>query len=355
MTAPARFGLAYDVLNHDVVLGDHAPSFFSDMERIESLGFDSVWFGETHRRKPGHGHAPSPLVVAAAVAARTERLQIGTAVLLQTTSTPLQLAEQVSLVDHLSQGRFILGVAPGLEVFRDFGFENFGLEPSDLQPLTSESLEVMRRLWTEPLVTHQGTYFSYKDAACQPAPYTRPHPSVLIGGITRSAIERAVTFGDGWVGGTPYPYDLIVKVWERYREAAEAKGRADVDATPFAQIRPIIVAETESEAASLAEQWVAPVIDYYLARGAYIRSTFKSAQEVTDEIRREALEQIPIVGTPDSCVEQIRRYQEHAGVNHFIFRIRFPNQADADRERMLELMSAELLPRLSELTNVSAR
>ena len=148
MSPELRFGLAYDVLSPGVELGTHAYQLLRDMEAAEQLGFDSVWFGETHRNKPGHGHCPAPLIAAAAAAARTERLQIGTAVLLPTAYTPLQVAEQAAMVDQLSRGRLILGVAPGLEVWRDFGFENYAFGPKQLQPLMDESLTVLRALDT---------------------------------------------------------------------------------------------------------------------------------------------------------------------------------------------------------------
>jgi len=347
VTAPdPLFGLAYDVLQHDVSLGAHTPRLYADLERAEELGYDSVWFGETHRRKPGHGHAPSPLVVAAAAAARTERLLIGTAVLLMTTSTPLQIAEQAAVVDQLSQGRFLLGVAPGLEVFRDFGFANFGFEPSDLQPMMTESLDLLRRFWSSDSVTFHGEHYRYEEAACFPRPWQQPHPPVLIGGITASALERAASLGDGWVGGTPYPFGLLVEVRRRYLAAVAAHGGPAAADAPFALIRPVVVADTDREAQALADRWVSPLVDYYLERGAYIRSDFKAARDVTPDIRDEARAEIPIVGSPDSCVEQIQRYREEAGVNHFIFRVRFPNQSDEERDRMVETLSTAVLPRL---------
>lgn len=345
MSENVRYGLAYDVLAPGVELGDHASRLLQDVETAEELGYDSVWFGETHRAKPGHGHGPAPLLVAAAVAARTERLQIGTAVLLLAAQTPLQTAEQAALVDQLSRGRLLLGVAPGLEVYRDFGFENFGFGPKDLQPMMDEALEVVRALWSEERVTHEGTYHRYVGAACHPRPWQRPGPPVLVGGITPRSMQRAAARGDGWVGGTPYPFSLVTEVRRRYLAAVEEHGGAP---GPFALIRPIVVAETDAEARALASRWVEPVIDYYLQRGAYFRADFKSVKgdrPIDAAVREEALREVPIIGDPEGCAAEIARYAEEAGVDHFIFRVRFPGQGDEERAQMLRLIADEVLPR----------
>jgi alkanesulfonate monooxygenase SsuD/methylene tetrahydromethanopterin reductase-like flavin-dependent oxidoreductase (luciferase family) len=353
VSAPRRYGLAYDVLAPGVELGDHASRLLDDIVAAEELGYDSVWFGQTHRSKPGHGHAPAPLLAAAAVAARTTRLQIGTAVLLLAAQTPLQTAEQAAMVDQLSRGRLLLGVAPGLEVYRDFGFENFGFGPKDLQPMMDEALDVINALWTEDKVSFEGEHYRYVDAACFPRPWQQPGPPLLVGGITRRSIERAAVRGDGWVGGTPYPLALVAEVRRRYLAAVEEAGG---EPGPFALIRPIVVAETSAEARRLAAEWVEPVIDYYLHRGAYFQTNFKSIKPdaITPEARAEAVAEIPIVGDPAECVEQIRRYAEECGVDHFIFRVRFPGQDDAARARMLRLLADEVLPRARELEQVAA-
>jgi alkanesulfonate monooxygenase SsuD/methylene tetrahydromethanopterin reductase-like flavin-dependent oxidoreductase (luciferase family) len=348
VTVAPRFGLAYDVLAPGVELAEHASELLQDAELAEALGFDSLWFGETHRNKPGHGHCAAPLIAAAAVAARTQTIQIGTAVLLLPAYTPLQVAEQAALVDQLSGGRLLLGVAPGLEVYRDYGYQNFGFGPTDLQPIMDESLDVIRALWSKDRISFEGGYYRYVDAACYPRP-RQAQPPLLVGGITRRSIQRAVTLGDGWVGGTPYPFALIREVRRRYLSAVDEHG---VNPGTFALIRPIVVADSNAEAERLARDWVEPVIDYYLRRGAYFQSNFRSVRgdgPIDDAVRREAVQEIPIVGDPERCAEQLRRYHGEAGVDHFILRIRFPGQDDAARSRLLRLIAEEVLPRARDL------
>jgi alkanesulfonate monooxygenase SsuD/methylene tetrahydromethanopterin reductase-like flavin-dependent oxidoreductase (luciferase family) len=337
-----RFGIAYDALDSRHSVADEFGYLVETAQLAERLGYDSIWFGETHRRKPGHGHLPTPLLMCAALAGTTTQLELGTAALLLPMYTPLQLAEQAAVVDQLSRGRLILGVAPGMEVYLDFGFENLPFERGDLRGIMDETLELLRRFWSEDAVDFDGEHASYRGAACIPKPYREPRPPLLVGGIRPEALRRAAAC-DGWVGGTPYPFSLIKAVRERFDAAVADAG---TNASTFALIRPIVVADTEEGARRLRDENVTPLIDYYLARGAYVRPDFTFARPASDDDRREALDEIPIVGTPSSCAETIQRYVEEAGVDHFIFRVRFPGSSREQAQEMLQLISEEVIPRV---------
>jgi alkanesulfonate monooxygenase SsuD/methylene tetrahydromethanopterin reductase-like flavin-dependent oxidoreductase (luciferase family) len=336
-----RFGIAYDALDRERSLADEFDDLVATARLVEELGFDSIWFGETHRRKPGHGHAPSPLALCAALAGVTTRLQVGTAALLPPMYTPLQLAEEAAVVDQLTRGRLILGVAPGMEVYLDFGFENVPFERRDLRTMMDESLELVRRFWSEERVDADG-YFKYAGAACIPKPFQDPRPPLLVGGIGPEALRRAAEC-DGWVGGTPYPFGLVKAVRKRFDDARRESGGGG---RGFALIRPIVVAETDQRAVALRDDYVTPLIDYYLARGAYVRSDFTFARPASEADRAEALEEIAIVGSPDSCAAEIVRYVEEARVDHFIFRVRFPGGDRDQAHEMLHVIAEEVLPRV---------
>jgi alkanesulfonate monooxygenase SsuD/methylene tetrahydromethanopterin reductase-like flavin-dependent oxidoreductase (luciferase family) len=335
-----RFGLAYDALDGSESLAARLPAMLRLVRRAEELGFDSVWLGETHRRLPGYGHSPAPLVLASAIAAATTRIGIGTGVLLLPAYTPLQVAEQAAMVDQLSGGRLILGVASGLEVYRDFGFANFPFGPRDLGPMMDEALRALRELWSSEDVTLDGRYWSYRHAACQPRPLQVPHPPILVGGISERALTRAAE-SEGWIGGTPYPFELIVKVGERLRTLA-----GDRRKRTLALIRPIVVSPSGEEARRIADQFVTPLVDYYLKRGAYVRPDFTFARDADGETRSEALREVPIVGDPAECAELIQRYAEQAGVDLFIFRVRFPGAPTEYVEEALDLIANGVLPRI---------
>jgi alkanesulfonate monooxygenase SsuD/methylene tetrahydromethanopterin reductase-like flavin-dependent oxidoreductase (luciferase family) len=336
-----KFGIAYDALDGQRSLADEFDDLVASARLAEDLGFDSIWFGETHRRKPGHGHAPSPLVLCAALAGVTTRLQLGTAALLPPMYTPLQLAEEAAVVDQLTRGRLILGVASGMEVYLDFGFDNVPFERADLRKIMDESLELVRRFWSEESVDADG-YFKYAGAACIPQPFQDPRPPLLVGGITPEALRRAAKC-DGWVGGTPYPFGLVKAVRERFDDARHESGGGG---RGFALIRPIVVADTDQRAVALRDDYVTPLIDYYLARGAYVRSDFTFARPASEADRVQALEEIAIVGSPETCAAEIVRYVEEAGVDHFIFRVRFPGSDRDQAQQMLLAIAEDVLPRV---------
>lgn len=336
-----QFGIAYDLLNADGALGDTYSDAVRTIRLAEALGFDSVWFGETHRRAAGHGHLPAPLVAAAGVATVTERLAIGTAVLLLPAYTPLEIAEQVAVLDQISKGRVILGVAPGLEIYRDFGWGNLPIPSRSLQSVMDEGIDVLRMLWDLDSVTVSGAHYRYEDAGCVPKPWQARLP-ILIGGITDRSIERAVLKGDGWIGGTPYPLPLIEAVRAKYVARAVQEGRQP---GAFGLIRPIVIAPSDEEAERLAEEHVGQLIDYYIKRGAFIQEDRTAGDPSDQAVRAQAWSEIPIVGAPDTCVRKIEEYVQRCGVNHLLLRVRHPGLAEEEVRTMITLFAKEVLPR----------
>ncbi len=340
-----RFGIAYDALTPTSALGDDFGALTELVRLAEELGFDSVWFGETHRRAPGFGHSPQPLLLCAALAGLTTRIDLGTAVLLPPMYTPLEIAEQGAMVDQLSRGRLLLGVSTGLEVYNDFGWENIRATKPQLQTLMEECLELVGRFWTEPLVSYEGSLYRYRDAACVPRPWRRPHPPVYVGGITSRSIDRAARLGDGWLGGTPYPYPLMADVAREYREALARHGRGRGE---FILIRPMVVAETDARAKELADEYVTPVLQYYLRRGAYIGYDRRPVRSAEDPVYRRVAEEVPIIGSPETCIRKIAMYVKDVGVDHFVLRVRFPGHDHAETRRHLRLLAREVLPAFRE-------
>ncbi len=171
-------------------------------ERAEALGFDSVWVGDSITARPRF----EAITTMAAVAARTQRVQIGTAVLLSHLRHPVLLAHQLANLDVIAEGRIILGVGVGAK-----GAANIkeaaalGVPFEKRLGIWEEGITLMQRLWREPSVTFAGRHFRVEGVALQPRPARPGGPPVWLGGSVDGAMRRAGRHGDGWMPISPTP------------------------------------------------------------------------------------------------------------------------------------------------------
>ena len=152
-----QFGLMYDFRNPppwQIPFGQLYAETLDQIRAVEALGYDSVWVTEHHFTDDGY--LPSVLTAAAAIAAVTQRVKIGTSVLLLPLFHPLHVAEDGAVVDIISNGRFIFG--PGLGYKLD-EFYAFGVNPRHRPCLMDESLEIITRAWTEQRFSYTGRHF----------------------------------------------------------------------------------------------------------------------------------------------------------------------------------------------------
>jgi alkanesulfonate monooxygenase SsuD/methylene tetrahydromethanopterin reductase-like flavin-dependent oxidoreductase (luciferase family) len=178
-----RVGLIYTYLEWDKVL-DH-------VTWAEELGFDSIWLTEHHY----DAFSPSPLTLAAAVAARTERVRISSNVMLAPLYNPVRLAEEAATVSVLSRGRFDLGIGMG---YSQKEFDGLGVNIRHRPSLMEETIEILRLAWTGNPFSYQGKRHQLPEINITPVP--DPPPRILIGGLAEVAIKRAARLGDGFLG-----------------------------------------------------------------------------------------------------------------------------------------------------------
>lgn len=189
MQATPRFGVAYDFRNTRPDEQTDVELYQRALERIhyaEELGFDQFWLSE-HHFVP-EGHSPAPLTIAAAIAARTESIRIGTCVYLLPLHHPLQVAEEVATLDILSSGRMDLGVGLG---YRREEFAAFGVDRRERASRMDESCEILVRAWTEDGWAFDGRHFSLEDVSVHPKPVQKPHPPLWLSARNEKAARRA--------------------------------------------------------------------------------------------------------------------------------------------------------------------
>jgi probable F420-dependent oxidoreductase len=212
-------------------------------EAAERLGFASVWAAhhvtlpyERSSRYP-YGHSGTevamspgmqwldPLVTLSMVGAVTERVRLGTSVLVLPYRNPVNLAAEAAALDVLSDGRLVLGVGAG---WMQEEFRALGIDPAERGPRTDEHIEVLRTLWTQDPASFDGRFTAFDGIVLATTPHTEGGPPIWVGGNTDLALRRALRLGDGWHGFEVYPEDME-GVRERLARAGQEVGRDPSD------------------------------------------------------------------------------------------------------------------------------
>ena len=326
-------------------------------ELAEKLGFDGVWLSERHFSPPG-GSAlvpsvgASPLLIATAIAMRTSRIRIGTAVLLLPLGHPVRLAEEVATLDNFSQGRLDLGV--GRSSFPR-AYEGYNAAYEESRERFWEYLEIMRRAWTEPRLTYAGKFYSCRDLEVLPRPWQQPTPPIFLAASTPETFAAIGTLG------LPLLVALIGTrlsdlpgVLAEYRSAWKAAGHPG---EPDVRLRlPVYVAATMEKAEAEPRASVMPY--YERLRQGYVRSTAHQferaersarAEQLATLTYEEVLRERVVFGTPALVRKRLKALQQTLGLSGFIIE---PNVGaglpPASVEHSLRLLTREVAPSLRQ-------
>jgi probable F420-dependent oxidoreductase len=172
----------------------------------EQAGLESVWTGE-HVVLPDPRVAPSPsepqtpfldpLVALSHLAGHTEKLRLATGIIILPQRNPLVLAKELTSVDVVSKGRLIFGLGAG---YLEPEFRALGAPFEQRGAVTDEAIAVLKTLWTMEKPAYNGQFFSFAGIDAQPRPVQKPHPPIVVGGVRRPGVRRAVRYGQGWYG-----------------------------------------------------------------------------------------------------------------------------------------------------------
>ncbi len=319
---PTEGGSLYEQSLREVMLG-------------EELGFDSAWI-EEHHGVANH-YWPSPILVLAGWATRTSRILLGTDIAILPLYHPIRLAEDVALLDIMSSGRIVLGVAVGYRP-QEFALYNVALEERGAR--TSEAINLIRRLWADETVTFKGKYYSVSDARIEPRP-RRPVP-IWIGGWDERALRRAAEMGDAWIPGPTANLEKLLNARATYQRYLARAGRKPAQ-FPTPLTREVVIADTEARARELAERHL--LINYRDEYGKDWSHPLIGREDSTpvdrlDDLGRDRF----LVGTPEQVIHKIKRFQEAFGVDHLICRLYFPGMPHEHILTELRLLAKEVMP-----------
>lgn len=338
-----RVGLLYDMANPAHV--GRAPAEFyahelGQIERAEALGIDGVWFTEHHFTTD---YICSPIVMMAAAAARTRTIRIGTGILIPSLYHPVRLAEDLAVVDVLSNGRLELGAGLGWSLEE---FATFGVETGQRVSVVREALEVLRLAWTQESFSFHGRHFDFDDVRVEPKPVQKPYPTIWGGASTVDGASRVARWR--------LPLLWVDPVVSRgYLDAWAAQGFPADEARIDGYINMFVCDDPEATWPKVRENFL------YQARRPDIRSNRAGKGGATvargpgsanwpslDDIEARRAAGDILVVTPAQAVAAVRARSKGFPVNGFFCHNRVCGMSDELSERHVTLLATEVAPAL---------
>lgn len=289
--------------------------------RAEALGYDRVTTGEHVM----DGNPPRPTLLSipamAAAAGATRSIRVMTGIVIAPLYHPVLLAKQVTTLDVISGGRVDFGIGISGQRGTKVEFDAVGVSVRTRGRRTNEMMEVMKRLWTEEQVSHQGEFFDFDDVTLLPRPVQHPHPPIWVSGRSEAAMRRAALLGDGW-----YPYLFTVRRLrqsnETIRQMAAEAGR-DLTNFHWGLNQPTAIADNREEALAQAV--------------ANVGQRYVTPERSAEDIARA----LCIAGTTEDCVEAIQERIE-AGVRDINFSFLSPDSAGLYQQ--MEMFAERVMP-----------
>jgi len=283
------------------------------VDAAEATGIDGVWLGEIHFL-PSRSILSAPLIMATALATRTKRLCIGTAVHVLPLRNPLSIAEDVATLDHLSGGRFEFGIGRSGSA-RSYNL--IGVPYEESQGRLMEALEVIREAWKGNTFDFHGQYFHFEQANVSPRPLQRPHPPVRIAALNPNSFPRAAELGlHIFVGLRGTDISVLRGYIESYHAAWRAAGHPG-QGSVYLRI-PLYTAATDDAAIDESRE---SVVYYFrrqsdMARAGTNSGTVTSlerlslAGELASLSHEHILRERVVVGSPETLVARLRQLEE---------------------------------------------
>lgn len=330
-----------------------AQSFANSLAQVDAAerwGLDAMWLAELHFA-PERSVLASPLILAATIAQRTSRMKIGTAVQVLPLCHPLRLAEEVATVDQLSHGRLIFGV--GRSGFAHT-YRTYGVDYAESSERFTETLEIVKRAFTEERFSHKGKYFAYENVRLAPKPLQKPWPEIRVAAASPDTYVEVATLGHPiFVAARTGDLSELAPLVKSYRDAwkeAGHPGRGEV----YLRV-PVYVAETEERAREEPRESIMHLLHTIGDRLA-ASATASGARAIENRAERgqkmqsidyeEVLRERMIVGTPARVVERLQELRAELGLDGILAELN-PGSLIQHEQVMtaLRLLCQEVMPR----------
>ena len=332
--------------------GSHKEVFdltLKQAEMAERLGYRDVWVSEHHFIP--FGVNANALTLAGFLLGRTKRLRVGTAVTLAPLYHPMQLAEQVAILDQCSDGRLDFGIGRG-GYLRDF--EVFGIDIARWDDEIEASAELMLKAWTREEAASDGRWFDFTATPIVPRPLSRPHPPLHLATSTPKGIELAARHRLPLLHYWGTPMEARMKVEAHYTETAEKCGTGGLPAHVHALV--VLVTDDEEKARAQLEHALLESFkagDWPHVPQAKNRHVDADGKPVDRAVLAQFVAKMALVGTPERVSEGLRDMEEKTGASRFVLYM----EAIAEKRAILESVerfAGEVIPLLSTKETATA-
>lgn len=330
----------------------HAQVYASALEETrlaEALGFDAVWLAEHHFSV--YGICPSLAVLAGAIARETRRMRIGTSVVIAPFAHPLRIAEEWAMVDLLSDGRLDFGIGRG---YQPKEFAGLGISMERTRERFDESVEIIKRAWTQDEVAFRGEFYQVPGIAVFPRPVQRPHPPLWTAAVSPDTYRLAAQRGFKILTAPSFtPWDILRRNYDAYHEEWR-RTHGTEDGAEIAMNKIIYVADSARQAREDVRE---PIRWFFTTQAGLIadadgvppdqyrfyRRVRENLLSLTDE---QALDQAAIVGDAEEVADKIRAHHDALGITYFMGSFSRGMVDPAKVLRSMRLFGEKVLPRL---------
>lgn len=310
----------------------------AQVDAAESLGLDAIWVVEHHFR-PKASVLSSSMAVAGAIASRTERVRIGTAVQVLPLGNPIRIAEEVATIDHMSHGRFDFGVGrSGIAKF----YDGFNIPYAESPGRFTEAFEIILRAFTQDTFSYEGDYYAFHNVSISPRPLQQPHPPIY----------QAVRTAEGFVATAKRGFSLVQWFMGDYHEEMmklylDTWHEAGQPGEPEIQVRvPVYIAPTESAAIEEPKASAFHDLQRIIDESKDMKTPERAAKAISfmnnyDEFLRDRV----VYGTPQTVVERFQEFKERMGLTGFILDVNYGGQIPQEKVmRSIRLLAEEVAP-----------
>jgi len=325
---------------------------FEQIDAAERWGLDAMWLAEIHVN-PERSMCSAPLTLASAIAAKTKRMKIGTGVQVLPLCHPLRLAEEAATVDQISHGRLIFGI--GRSGFPRT-YEAYGVPYGESRERFAETLEILKKAWTEPSFSYNGKYYSFDNVKMTPKPFQKPWPDIRVAANSADTFPNIARLGHAVLvavrQGTLEELEPNIRAYQEAWKEAGHPGRGKV----FLRA-PVYLADTDQEARDESED---SIMYFYRYLGERLEDSATRAGVQQSELRaargrrlqtityEDALVEKLIVGSPKSVTDRLLGLKETLGLDGILCEMNCGTKIPHARVmKSLQLLCEKVSPRFN--------